>query len=32
MLDAILADAARQAGAEVREGFAVEELIVSDGW
>ncbi len=31
ILDAILVDAARQAGAEVREGFTVEEISMSDG-
>jgi flavin-dependent dehydrogenase len=30
-LDALLVDAAREAGAEVREGFAVDELLVEDG-
>ncbi len=31
MLDKILVDAAARAGAEVREGFAVEDLVVEDG-
>jgi flavin-dependent dehydrogenase len=31
VLDKILVDAARDAGAEVREGFSVKELIVEDG-
>ncbi|MFE6156202.1 NAD(P)/FAD-dependent oxidoreductase [Streptomyces sp. NPDC057889] len=31
VLDAMLVDAAREAGAEVREGFTVRELIVEDG-
>jgi hypothetical protein len=31
VLDALLVDAARQAGAEVREGLAVEEVLVRDG-
>jgi hypothetical protein len=31
VLDALLVDAARQAGAEVREGFTVEEIISVDG-
>ena len=31
VLDAILVDAARQAGAEVCEGFSVDEVVVSDG-
>lgn len=31
LLDSIMVDAARAAGAEVREGFSVEELVWSDG-
>jgi 2-polyprenyl-6-methoxyphenol hydroxylase-like FAD-dependent oxidoreductase len=31
MLDKILVDAARDAGAEVREGFGVEEILIDDG-
>jgi flavin-dependent dehydrogenase len=31
VLDKLLVDAAREAGAEVRENFAVEELLVADG-
>lgn len=31
LLDKILVDAARRAGAEVREGFTVEEVVVEDG-
>jgi 2-polyprenyl-6-methoxyphenol hydroxylase-like FAD-dependent oxidoreductase len=31
VLDKLLVDAAREAGAEVREGFSVEEVIVTDG-
>jgi flavin-dependent dehydrogenase len=31
LLDAILVDAARDAGAEVREGFPVDEVLVEDG-
>jgi 2-polyprenyl-6-methoxyphenol hydroxylase-like FAD-dependent oxidoreductase len=31
VLDKLLVDAASEAGAEVREGFAVEELVVEDG-
>jgi flavin-dependent dehydrogenase len=31
VLDAILVDAAREAGAEVREGFSVQELLIEDG-
>lgn len=31
VLDAILVDAARQAGAEVREGFTVDEVLTEDG-
>jgi 2-polyprenyl-6-methoxyphenol hydroxylase-like FAD-dependent oxidoreductase len=31
ILDKILVDAAAEAGAEVREGFSVEELLVADG-
>lgn len=31
VLDSILVDAAREAGAEFRQGFAVDELVVEDG-
>jgi flavin-dependent dehydrogenase len=31
VLDAVLVDAAREAGAEVRENFSVDELLVDDG-
>src|SRR5918994_894049 len=31
ILDKILVDAAREAGAEVREGFVVEEVLTDDG-
>jgi flavin-dependent dehydrogenase len=31
VLDALLVDAAREAGAEVREGFHVDEVLVADG-
>lgn len=31
VLDAILVDAAREAGAEVREGFSLDDLILEDG-
>ncbi len=31
MLDKLLVDAAAEAGAEVREGFTVDELVVEDG-
>ncbi|MDF9817179.1 NAD(P)/FAD-dependent oxidoreductase [Streptomyces sp. SPB162] len=31
VLDALLVDAAREAGAEIREGFTVRELIIEDG-
>ena len=31
VLDKILVDAARESGAEVREGFSVEEIIIEDG-
>ncbi len=31
MLDKLLVDAAREAGAEVREGFTVEDLVLRDG-
>ena len=31
MLDKILVDAAADAGAEVREGFTVDEVVVEDG-
>ncbi|HEY1369434.1 MAG TPA: NAD(P)/FAD-dependent oxidoreductase [Gaiellaceae bacterium] len=31
LLDAVLVDAARDAGAEVREGFPVEEVLIEDG-
>jgi flavin-dependent dehydrogenase len=31
VLDALLVDAARRAGAEVRERFAVEEIVIEDG-
>ena len=31
VLDAMLVDAAREAGAEIREGFTVNELVIEDG-
>src|SRR5690606_21344600 len=31
ILDKLLVDAAAEAGAEVREGFAVEEVLIEDG-
>jgi 2-polyprenyl-6-methoxyphenol hydroxylase-like FAD-dependent oxidoreductase len=32
VLDKLLVDAAAEAGAEVREGFTVEEIVTDDGW
>jgi flavin-dependent dehydrogenase len=32
VLDKLLVDAAAEAGAEVREGFTVSEVVVEDGW
>jgi flavin-dependent dehydrogenase len=32
VLDGLLVNAAAESGAEVREGFVVEKLLVSDGW